>query len=186
MDTWGILLIVVGVIVVLTVIWKVMGMAMNVASSGHDRRFRESDLGIAIRKLGDRSGVNDGSVAARHQAAQVLAELLDANPFRLDFDGMTEEELIEGYRISARVTPFPNSVQAAYTITGAAEFDEVEHWSKSDAGISLASKFLALYPKWASSHRAPSLESARLERGRWAMMMIVLEERARRDGLLSR
>ncbi|MGV9195293.1 hypothetical protein ACQ143_13185 [Microbacterium sp. MC2] len=184
MDFWGVVLIVGGVIVGIWLVWKLIGGIANLALSGHDRRLRESPQGVAIATLAARSGANDGSPQSKEKAARFFADLLRHSPFDLDLDDLTIDEVIEGYSIAVRTSQFPIAVEAAYAVTGGSSYEEVEHWSKSDVGVALASAFVALFPKWPSRHRTSSLEVARMERGRWAMIMVLLEERAQRDGLL--
>lgn len=184
MDFWGVVLIIVGVLVGLWLVWKLIGGIANLALSGHDRRLRESPHGIAIATLAARSGTNDGSPHSKEKATRFFADLLRHSPFNLDLGDLTIDEAIEGYSIAVRTSQFPIAVEAAYAVTGGAAYEELAYWSTSDAGVAMSSGFVALFPKWPSRHRVSSLEVARLERGRWALMMMLLEERAQRDGLL--
>jgi len=185
MDAWGNLLVAGGIIVGIWIVWKLVGALLHASLSGQDRRFRESTVGVAIRTVGERSGRNDGSVAAKKQAALIFADLLAHSPFTFDAGDITFTEAVEGYELSARASQFPIAVEAAYAVTGAARYEEVHDWATSDDGMLMAGVFYALYPKWASKHRTGSLAVAKLERGRWAMMMHLLEERAEREGLLA-
>lgn len=184
MDLWGVVLVVAAVVVGVWVIWKLIGVIAKVALSGRDRRFRDSAVGIAIRTLGERSGVNDGSPAARSRAAAMFSDMLRHNPWSFDYDGATHAELVEAYESVVRVSQFPIAVEAAYAITGGGDYDELIELAQDERGSQIASSFLALYPKWPSRHKVRSLSDAKAESGRWAMMMIHLEERAKRDGLL--
>lgn len=185
MEFWGVVLVIVGIVFGLWIIWKLVGGVASLAVSGHDRRFRESSTGVAIKRVGERSGRNDGSPAAKARAAAMFEDMLRHSPFTFDADGITRAEAVEGYEIAVRTSQFPISVEAAYAITGAAAYEEVLDWSRDRTGVAMASAFVALYPKWPAAHRTGSLEIAKLERGRWAMMMVLLEGRAERDGLLS-
>ena len=184
MDVWGVVLIIGGVIVGLWLVWKLIGGIANLALSGHDRRLRESPQGIAIATLVARSGTNDGSPQSKETATRFFADLLRHSPFEFDLDDLTIDEAIKAYAIAVRTSQFPIAVEAAYAVTGASSYQELEYWSKSDEGVMMASAFIALFPKWPSRHRASSLDVARMERARWAMIMVLLEERAQRDGLL--
>lgn len=186
MDFWGVVLVIGAVLVGLWLVWKLIGGLASLALSGHDRRFRESPTGVAIRTLGERSGRNDGSPAAKRRAAAMFSDLLTHSPFSFEpGDDLTRADAIEGYEIAVRTSHFPIAVEAAYAVTGAASYDEIWHWGTDQGAVAMSSSFLALYPKWpASRGRTGSLEVAKLERGRWAMMMVLLEDRAVRDGLL--
>ena len=185
MDAWGNLLVAGGIIVGIWIIWKLIGAVLHVSLSAQDRRFRESAVGIAIREVGERSGRNDGSVAAKRQAALMFADLLKHSPFTFAAEDITFGEAVEAYELVARASQFPIAVEAAYAVTGAARYEEIKDWATSNEVTSMASAFYALYPKWAPKHRTGSLEVAKLERGRWAMMMHLLEKRAEREGLLA-
>lgn len=184
MDFWGIVLIIGGVVVGIWLVWKLIGALAKVALLGHDRRFRESRTGVAIRTVGERPGYNDGSDAAKKRAAVMFADLLEHSPFTFDADDITRGEAVEGYESAVRASQFPISVEAAYAVTGAARYEEVEEWATSDNVGSMGNAFLALYPRWASKHRTGSWEVVKMERGRWAMAMVLLKERAEREGLL--
>lgn len=184
MDLWGIVLVVAAVLVGVWVIWQLIGLVAKVALSGRDRQFRESAVGIAIRTLGERSGVNDGSPAARARAAAMFSDMLRHSPWPFDYDGATHSELVETYEGVVRTSQFPIAVEAAYAITGGSDYDELIELAKDERGAQIASSFLALYPKWPSQHKVRSFSDAKAESGRWAMMMIHLEERAKRDRLL--
>lgn len=183
MDLWTIVLIIVGALVALWIVWKLFGVVLNVALSGTDRRFRASALGAAILEVGERSGFNDGSDSGRARAAAMFSDMLRHSPFAIDLDGMSHGEVVDGYRQIARRSSFPVAVEAAYAVTGAAGELEASQWSDPE-DVRLASSFVALYPKWPGAHRTGSIEVARLERGRWAMMMVLLGDRAEREGLL--
>lgn len=184
MDFWGVLLIIVGIMVGLWILWKLIGGVANLALSGHDRRFRESPTGAAITRIGEQSGTNDGSPAAKARATAMFDDMLRHSPFTFDADGISKAEAVEGYEIAVRTSRFPISVEAAYAVTGAANYEELLDWSQDKTAVAMASAFVALYPKWPAAHRTGSLEVAKLERGRWAMMMVLLEGRAQREGLL--
>lgn len=185
MDSWGYLLVAGGIIVGIWIIWKLVGALLHASLSGRDRRLRESDAGVAILQVGERSGRNDGSVAGRELAALMFADLLEHSPFTFDAGDVTFAEAVEGYRLSARASQFPIAVEAAYAVTGAARYEEIKDWATTTDAMVMADAFYALYPKWAPKHRTGSLEAAKLERGRWAMTMFLLQERAEREGLLA-
>lgn len=184
----GTILVILGVVAGVCILWKLVGAALNVGLSGHDRKVRQSTIGTAIRSTVDASGFNDGEPHSRQAAHDCFLDLASNAPFELtssDSALAREARLFADDSIASR---WPLLVDAAWTVVQHAPNRELADWHQHDANTTttLTSNFMALFPGWAESHKVGTVSELNDRKLRMAAMYVMLGDRAEREGVLVR